>query len=93
MPGPATDPALGLLHQADVLRNSLICSPATLNSRSRNSAIPELGMATSCHVSGDRSLFLAIRDTRTMDCCVNPQRPRLGRFQGQEAAILTEVFF
>jgi len=78
MPGPATDPAPSLLRQAEALRDSLICSPAKLNSRSRDPAIPELGMATSYHVSGNRSFVLAIRDTRMMDCCVNPQRSQLG---------------
>ena len=57
MPGPAIDPTPSLLHQAEALRDSLICSPAKLNSRSRDSAIPELGMATSCHVSGNGPFF------------------------------------
>ena len=38
------------------------CHQGKLNSRSRNSAIPELGIATACHVFGQR-IFLAIRDT------------------------------
>ena len=33
------------------------CHQGKLNSRSRNSAIPELGMATSSHVSGNESFF------------------------------------